>query len=169
MAEVNFHVMNAAVREHIAQVVGQICCHQHISKDRSLSLGFGDVVRHTSAIADADHGKWEVGTYYSSWRILRGKQIVCGSQDTVDSIDALREAMNSVKWGSCTSIRQLTDFDVRVEFDNDVVVDFLATISDEDEVFHLFCPNKIVVAFSITDGWRAGPSDKPWGAERGHS
>jgi hypothetical protein len=52
--------------------------------------------------------------------------------------------------------------DVRIEFDNGVSVDILATISDDDEVLHIFCPDKFVIAFSIADGWSAGPSDEAW-------
>jgi hypothetical protein len=81
----------------------------------------------------------------------------------VEHIDDLRQKMSAIEWTQCSAIRQLTDLDVQVEFDNGVFVDFLATISDEDEVLHLFCPDKLVVTFSIAEGWMVGPSDKPWG------
>ena len=160
--------MKATIREHIEQVIGQMCCRQHIGDHRSLRLGFGEIVRVKTARGEADYGKWEIGTYHCAWRIIHDQKIVCGSQDVVESIDELRRAISVIKWGRCSAIRQLTDMDVRVEFDNGVFVDILATISDEDEVLHLFCPDKVVVTFSIPDGWVAGPSDKPWGNQSGH-
>lgn len=162
MAEMNPREMNIAVQRRIDSVVGLICCRQHIGEDRSLFLGFGEVIRVKTVISEADHGKWEIGTYHGSWRIVRGQQILCGSNDSVESVDELRRTIQEIEWGKCSAIRQLTAFDVRVEFDNGILVDILGTISDEDELLHIFFPDKNVVAFSIAGGWVAGKSEEPW-------
>src|SRR5690606_35544518 len=99
MAEVNRHEMNATVLGYVGRLVGQGCCRQHIGKDRSLNLGFGEVIRHKSAIAEADHGTWEIGTYYCSWRVIYNGKIVCASQDTVDDIEELRQKIREIEWG----------------------------------------------------------------------
>jgi hypothetical protein len=51
---------------------------------------------------------------------------------------------------------------VRVELDNGCAVDFLTTLSEDDECFHMFCPGSLYVEFSVAGGWKIGPSDKPW-------
>ena len=162
MAEVNKGVLPDVIRIHVDQLVGQVCSRQFIGEDRSLHLGFGEVIRHKSVIAEADHGEWEIGTYSCSWRVVSDGRIVCGSQDAVDHIDELRQRISEVDWGRCTALWQPTDLDVRVEFEGGVFVDFLATISEDDEIVHIFFPNKFVIEFSTRGGWVAGPSDKPW-------
>ncbi len=164
MAEVTDREMDATIRGYLSRVIGQVCSRQHIGKDRSLNLGFGAVVRRKSAIAEADHGTWQIGTYTSSWRIVYGRQVVCGSQDAVDDVEEMRQKISEMQWGRLAAIRQLNELDVRVELDNGVIVDFLATISDDDEIVHVFFPEKEVVEFSIVGGWTSGPSDKPWPA-----
>ena len=162
MAAMSFHGMDITVRGYIERAIGQVCCRQHIGKDGSLSLGFGEVIRLKTAIAEADHGTWEVGTYYRSWRVVHGRRILCGSQDQVDDINEFRRVIRAIEWGRLSDIRQHNGIDVRIEFNTGVFVDILSTISDYDEVFHMFLPENIVVAFSVVKGWKAGPSDKPW-------
>ena len=152
--------MNVTILECMNRLVGQPCCLQLVGKNRSLNLGFGEVVRHSSTIAEAIHGEWEIGTYYCSWRIIQNNTIVCASSDTVDDIEEIRQKIREINWGRFSSIRHLSDFDLRVELDNGVLVDFLATISDEDEILHVFMPEKIALDFTIATGWVLGPSDQ---------
>jgi len=154
--------MNDDIRRCIELCVGQQCCRQHVGKDLSLDLGFGEVVRIKSAIGEADHGKWEIGTYNGSWRIIQDCKLVCGSQSSVESIDELRQQVNSIEWGSLIGLQQLSDYDVRIELDNGILVDFLGTFSGDDELVHIFCPDELVVTFSIGIGWAKGRSDEPW-------
>ena len=160
--------MNEFILRHIDGLIGQVCCLQTIGKDRSLNLGFGEAVRHKSSIAEADHGAWEIGTYYCSWRIVHENLIACGSNDTVGGVEELRQKIRDLEWGRFSAIRHLSEFDLRVEFENGMCVDFLATISDNDEVVHIFCPGKFVLEFSLANGWRAGPSDQPWNEKGVH-
>ncbi|MGD0619750.1 MAG: hypothetical protein ABSB67_19045 [Bryobacteraceae bacterium] len=105
-----------------------------------------------------------MGTYHNAWRVVRDGIVVFGSQDAVDSIDELNVALGRVELGRFVSLRQPSDLDVRIEFDNGIMVDILSTISHEDESFHIFCPGSLAVTFSVRGGWKIGPSDKPWGS-----
>ena len=134
---------------------------------RSLSLGFGNQVHRKTKLIDKFYGEWEIGTYLVAWRVIQGGRVVCGSQDAADSIEELNLALRRIEFGRFASLRQLTELDVRVEFDNDVAVDFLATISDEDECFHIFCPENIYIEFSLRGAWKIGQSDKPWKMPKG--
>ena len=91
--------------------------------------------------------------------------ILCGSNDAADSIEALNAVLGRIELGGLASLRTLGDLDVNVEFDSGIAVDFLATISDGDECFHIFCPDKVYVEFSVSGGWKIGKSDIPWSGE----
>lgn len=153
--------MNTEITELIEKIIGMQCSRKEVGRCRSLSLGFG-VEGGVSNISKTAYREWEIGTYYSAWRFVRDGIVICGSQDVVDSIDELNRAIGQVDLGRLRSLRQLTDLDVRIEFDSGVAVDIFATTSDEDECFHIFCPEERVIQFSVRDGWKAGPSDKPW-------
>jgi hypothetical protein len=129
---------------------------------RSLSLGFGTEARSTVKINEKVYREWEIGTYCGAWRVLREGVVLCGSQDAVDSIADLNLALGRVNFGRFISLQQFTDLDIRVEFDNGVAVDFLATTSDDDESFHMFCPENRFIKFSVQGGWKVGPADRPW-------
>jgi len=162
MAEMITPEMNALEKKCVSQVIGQKCVRCHIGDDRSFFLGFGEIVTLKSRLVEAQHATWEIGTYYDSWRIVKSGEIICGRQDAVDSVQELRQTVSRVSWGNCCAIRQLTRFDVRIEFGNDLAVDILATTSEDDEVLHIFCPEKMVVTFSLAHGWVAGRSDTAW-------
>ena len=110
--------------------------------------------------------EWEIGTYYSAWRVVREGIVLCGSQDVVDSIDELNLSLGRIGLGRFMSLRQFSDLDVRIEFDSGVAVDFLATTSDDDECLHIFCPGERCIEFSVRGGWKAGPSDRRWPEKR---
>jgi hypothetical protein len=44
-------------------------------------------------------------------------------------------------------------------------VDFISLNSDEDELFHIFCPGSMFVEFVPGMGWKAGAANVPWGGE----
>ena len=88
--------------------------------------------------------------------------MLCGSQDVADSIDELNLALGRVDLGRFVSLRQLSELDLRIQFDSGIAVDFLTTFSDQDETLHIFCPGDQLLTFSVPGGWEIGPSDKPW-------
>jgi hypothetical protein len=157
--------MNSEVQEILKDIIGKPCCRKMVGEWRSLSLGFGEIVPYKpdmKRISKISYGEWELGTFYDSWRILKAGRILCGSKDAVDTIAELNAAVNRIEIGRCSALRQLTDMDVRVECDNGVTIDFLATVSGGEESFHIFCPKNQYIEFTVKSGWQVGPSDKPW-------
>jgi|ERR1035438_637857 hypothetical protein len=157
--------MNSDVRELVKQIIGKPCSRREVGRMRSLSLGFGNEGR-VSKISKTVYKEWEIGTYYSAWRVVREGIVLCGSQDVVDSIDELNLSLGRIDLGRFMSLRQFSDLDVRIEFDSGVAVDFLATTSDDDECLHIFCPGERCIEFSVRGGWKAGPSDRRWPEKR---
>lgn len=154
--------MNSNITELIEQIVGKPCSRKEVGRMRSLSLGFGSEVRSTIKLNEKVYREWEIGTYRSAWRVVRGGTILCGSQDLVDSIEELNLELDRIDLGRFSSLQQIGDLDVRIAFDSGITVDFLATMSDEDECFHIFGPGEVFIEFSLQGGWKKGPANKPW-------
>lgn len=106
-------------------------------------MGFGEKIYHNNPrLNDTYYGEWEIGTYHCCWRVVKEGKILCGATDPVDYNDELEVPLNEIKFGSIISIDNPTTMDVRVTFDSGVIIDFLSTISYQDEYFHIICPEK---------------------------
>jgi hypothetical protein len=151
-----------SMKDVVRAMVGLKCSRREVGRSRSLSLGFGPPSKPSLQLNERLYREWEIGTYRSAWRVVRGGVVICGSQDAVDSIGDLDQALQKIELGRFFSLHMVGNLDVRVEFDNDTAVDFLATMSDEDEVVHLFCADRRVAVFSVRRGWEIGAADRPW-------
>ncbi len=151
------------VQQLIRQVIGKTCCRKQVGYRNSMNIGLGCKVFHQNPkLRDKFYGEWEIGTYNSAWRVVHAGKIICASHDPVTSVEELDATFNRVKLTSLLSIEQLTDFDVRLIFDHGLSIDFMTTISDEDEAFHIFCPKSKYVEFTVGHGWTAGESNTAW-------
>lgn len=106
---------------------------------------------------------WELGTYNCAWRIIKHGAVICGSRDASEPAE-LNDVIQTIEFGKFISVRKLSEFDVRVELDI-AIVDFLLDFSDDDESFHIFCPENLYIEFSARQGWKVGPSDRPLNGE----
>jgi hypothetical protein len=160
--------MSTQIEEFLKPMFGKPCCRQRVWRYRSLHLGFGKKIFHGEKnLVDTYYGEWEIGTYYWSWRILKNEKILCGSGDLVKSIDALNAVVEKIDFGRIIGLKQITDLDVRAEFDTGLAVDFLEIRSDEEESFDIFYgprgirkPGNMVINFSIGTGWTMEPAYK---------
>ena len=158
--------MGRKVKALIKPMLGKPSCSKRVGSFNSLALGFGKKVYHGNPkLADDFYGEWEIRTYCYAWRVVKNKKVLCASSDAVDSIDELNAVLKKIKLGCIISLAQLTSLDVRVGFDTGVTVDFLATVSDEDEGVVIFCPEDKCIQFTVGSGWTTGPSRKPWPKE----
>ena len=143
------------ILDKIDAMYGQPTCYYKVHHDKSLHLGFGEIKKENR------HGEWEIGTYYSSWRISHKNKLICGSDTPIDSIKELQQCLETIVWGEIVSINHLSEFDLRIVLKNEIFIDFLCTIND-DEAYHIFFPKNEVAVFLSNDGWKMGSSDKPW-------
>lgn len=153
------------LKEFLAPMRGKRCCKQRVSEPRGLRLGFGDKVFHGNPkLIDEYYGEWEMGTYYCAWRVVEGGLLVCGSNDSVESANAIDTRIGQIRFGTFQAIEQLSSLDVRVVFDTGIMVDFLSTTSDADDeclgIIH--GPSHRAAEFSAAGGWTIGPSNLPW-------
>lgn len=151
----------------IQPLLGLTCCRSKVGEFFSLSLGFGKAVpapllRSGRRLNTAYYGEWEIGSYLSSWRVIRRSEILHSGSKNVGSESELNERLADIEFGCLTSIGQLSEWDVRVECSADLYVDFLG-VDPCDEAFHVFCPNNVSIVFRPGVGWFAGPSNQPWG------
>ena len=160
--------MIRSVIEIIKEMAGLHCSRKEVGRSKSLSLGLGEESRALTKFNNRPYREWEIGTYRCAWRVVCGGKVLCGSQDVVDSIGDLDAALQQVELGRFVSLRMAGAYDIQIEFDNHTIVEFFATMSDEDEALHIFCPDGRVAEFSVSGGWRMGPADRPWAtAEEG--
>lgn len=136
----------------VEQIVGMRCSRKAVGRMRSLSLGFGNEARRATGLNGIVCREWEMGIYRSAWRIVGGGTVLCGSQDVADSIEDLNIALGTIDLGRFASLRQISDLDVRIEFDTGIAVEFLAAASDDDESFHIFCPGQRFIEFTPQRG-----------------
>ena len=106
-------------------------------------------------LRDNFNGEWEIGSWNNgSWRIVRGNVVICGSGDSakVVELDAL---VAKIELGHLIDLKIMNDLDIRAVFDNDLYVDFIASIKSdpEDDTFHIFCPDNKWVGFYPGLGW----------------
>lgn len=145
---------------------GQSCSRIQVGRNRTLSLGFGKhVPRKNPRGRDQFRGEWEIGTYQNGWRIIKTHDVsavIHGAQDLCDSEHEFVEQIESLEFGRILSCKELTNFDIRVKFDSGLLLDVFSLTNDDDESFHVFCPNNIFVKFLPGCGWKVGPSNVPW-------
>lgn len=145
------------VQPAILGLIDKACCRQRLGRIRSLSLGFGDKISHgQSRLIDNFYGEWEIGTYSAAWRVIKNGNVLCGSQDIVDSLEELEERFRKIKLGRIKGISLISKFDIRIDFDDESHIDFLGTFGEDNEMFHIFCPSGLYVEYSILGGWKVG-------------
>ncbi|MDD5412120.1 MAG: hypothetical protein PHF31_12025 [Methylobacter sp.] len=138
----------------IAGLIGKPCCRQRIGRMRSLSIGFGNKIAHGKArLIDDFYGEWGIGTYLSAWRVVHEDVILCGSQDVVESLSELDERLGRIEIGRIQEINFVSKFHIQAYCDNGIYIDFLAASSDDDEMFHIFCPEGVCIEYSVLGGW----------------
>jgi hypothetical protein len=154
--------MNIDIANAIGSIYGKKFCSANIGKHNSLSIGFGEKIAHNiERLADKYLCEWRAGTYYSSWRIIRDGKIILGSNDSND-IEYLNSKLNELDFKEIVEIINYNSLDVQVVLKNGMIIQFINTISDEDETFHIFCPENICVVFSTEGLWEIGPSNASW-------
>lgn len=155
--------MTDEVSDVLKPLFGNKCCRIRVGDFKSLSIGFGEKIYHNKPkLIDKFRGEWEIGTYYCAWRIMTGNSILCASSDSVETITELHNRAIEIKIGSILSIVQTSDIDVRVKTDSGIDIDFLATISGNDQYFHIFGPNYLYVELATGGQWTIGKSNVPF-------
>jgi hypothetical protein len=146
--------------EILKPLFGKKFCRVNVGRSKSFSIGFGNKIYHNKHyLNDRYYGEWEIGTYYCSWRIIKNTKIICGSNDS-KNFDELNIYVNNIRFGSIKTISHISDYDIRIELTNRISIDFLCTISDIDEYFHIFCPNNKYIEYSFNK-WNICESNKP--------
>jgi hypothetical protein len=141
------------ILEIINPMFGLKCCSARILSYKSLSLGFGGKVFYNNPrLIDTYHGEWEIGSYYSAWRILQDDKILLGKTDAFD-YPQMEAKLEKIKFGEIISINQLSKFDIRVEMTNNMFIEFFGTTSARDEIFHIFCPDKHCIELFSNGRW----------------
>ena len=155
--------LSVSLEAALSDIVGKKCCRQRVGEYKSLTLGFGEKIPHFRKKAyDTFSGEWEIGTYCSAWRIIEKNKLICGSMDPVDSLEELDVKLSGIEFGRVLNIEMMSEFDIRLVLDNEIVIEFLCATDYDDEVIFIFGPNHLYVQYTLNEGWRFGKSNVPW-------
>ncbi len=148
------------VKNKLSNLFGKSCCRQRVGIARSLIVGFGDRVPRKNKIRlnDEFKGEWELGTFSAEWCVSYLGSNLCSSRDFIEqSLLELDEKLNKITFGKIEAIDFVSKSHVRVRLDGNIIIDFLASTKqedeNEDEFFHVFCPNSEFIACSLQRGW----------------
>ena len=146
----------------LTSAYGQVVCCANVGDRKSLSIGLGPTIRKNTTLKNAIGSEWCLGSYRCCWRIVEHGKIKLTNHSLDETIETLNSKVSTIKFGKLLHISNYTDYDVRVKFENNISIDFIATFDDDDERFHLFCPSHEYVEFYSDGEWRAGKSNAPW-------
>jgi hypothetical protein len=149
-------IEDTTLQSVIAGLIGKTCCRQRVGRMCSLSLGFGSKIPHGKPrLADDFYGEWEIGTYSAEWSIVQGDAILFSSRDFAEeSLLELDEKLNKIPLGKIEALDFISKAYIRMQLNGGIHIDFLASDEeDEDEFFHVFCPDNIFIACSLNKGW----------------
>lgn len=153
-----------SVRQLVSPAIGKDCCTIRVGSSRSLALGFGERVYHSnSKLPYKFYGEWELRTYNAAWRVVAGdSSIICGSGDTVEQMGQLELRLGASGLGRWVDVQMTSKFDLLLQLSNSISVHFLGATADDDELFHIRCPDSLVAQYKVAQGWRIGRSDVAW-------
>jgi hypothetical protein len=152
-------MIDCDIQKKITGIINLRCVSQNVGNSTSLSLGFGET---ESEVNGRSYREWELGTYSSNWRVIRNNKVICASLDDVESNEELDLKLKSINLGVLESISQTEVGDVTVTFDSSLLIEFLCISTEDDEMFHIFCPNSEYIEFNPCSGWKTGRSDSSW-------
>ncbi|AVP98899.1 hypothetical protein C7S18_17700 [Ahniella affigens] len=126
-----------------------------MGNELTLSVGFGQLIpsKRPSRVDDPDP-EWWLGTYYGTWRIMKGDEILCGSFDAARDRAWLVQRIGSIAPGAFQSLTQASPFDLRLDLSNGIAIDFMWTTSEVEDLFMVFGPNDLYLTFGPQSGWR---------------
>jgi glucan biosynthesis protein len=154
--------LGSEMNEIFEKIAGQPCMRKEVGSMRSISLGFGDEASAINKRRNRHYRLWEFGAYSGDWKIAQGADVLLAKSHSSDVSD-LDSKLQSISLGRFQSIQQLSKSAVRMNLDNGFAVEFFGDTDDDDEYFHVFCPENVYIEFSES-GWQVGRSDVPWTA-----
>lgn len=144
--------MDIQIPDKLQGMIGQKCCNAKIGLGKGLRIEFGKQVfsYHSKRQGkDVFHGKWDLTSEWSSWRIVQNDRIVCSIDDGEEISEPL---IQTLLIGNLQDIIQNSIFDFSLLFDNGIKVEFLG-LSNVDCAFAVRCPDNVFFEFLAGNGW----------------
>lgn len=142
------------VKEWLADAKGSICHEQTVGKGNLLHLGFGACEpAPLQGLPDRKKYEWGIGTFSAAWRVSDGSTILCGSLDSANHLKVM-EGLASVSFGNFESVEMVSSFDVRINFDSGVFVEFFPVAGFDDSSVYVIGPSGWEASYNYRYGWR---------------
>ena len=153
-----------SVLEHLLKLRGMPCEDVSLGRNSLLRMSFGAITE--KKLRKESPGisyEWEIGSFYNNWRLVKNGNIVAGAQDTDQGGSYVKDHLLAREFGALREVVQTSAYgDISVFFSGGQEIQFMALISEDDEIFHVFCPGFTFVEFNPRKGWTLGVSNKPW-------
>lgn len=143
-----------------SEIIGQKLCRMDFRKDKSVSLGLGNRIQpRRKNTCVSFYGEWEVGSYNASWRILYNGEIAIASQSELLEYKAQEIQIDSDF--ILLKIQEITQYDIRFVFSNNLMVDFFNCYTEEDELFHVLKTDGTWWEKNCRGEWKKGKDELP--------
>ncbi|MDR3174018.1 MAG: hypothetical protein LBU19_07200, partial [Treponema sp.] len=134
------------------------CCRVDINRYRNLSIGLGEKVKNNCKDSRVEYyGKWEIGTYSAAWRIIKGGEFISGSKMLFENTDIETQGLVPLFEETLLSITELNEYDIRLKFSGNLIVDFFNCSSD-DEFLHILNTDGSFWVLHFSGQWINGKS-----------
>jgi hypothetical protein len=151
--------------ELISNLLGQKVCRIQVDDNRSLSIGFGEKVFHQKKRSkDSFYGQWELGSYYPSWRLIKNDRILVGAHD-LESVADIKLNLIELLQGRLINLEIWKTFNITLYFDDEIIIEFFPATNEEDELFHIFCPENKYIELNSYGKVRIMQSNAPVSSE----
>ena len=142
------------------EIIGQKLCRIDFRKDKSIFLGLGNRIQpRKENTCVSFYGEWELGSYNASWRILYDGKIVMASQS-----DSLKYKAREIQVDSeflLLQVQEITPYDIRIVFSNNLIFDFFSCHTEEDELFHVLKTDGTWWEKGSSGEWKKGRDNSP--------
>jgi len=149
-------------KEIISTLVGLPCCRVGIGggySKKTLSIGLGDKYKNTSKNSRVEYyGEWEFGTYNASWRFIKNNEIIFGYNNYIEGIDTATPNLEPLLNKKLIGIRALSEFDIRFEFSENMIIDILNCFTEDDDVLHFLHVEGFYWHLLGNNKWEGGKS-----------
>lgn len=147
--------MEFDVPNDLIELIGLSCCEAKLIGDE-LILSFGKKINYQCPeLRDSFHSEWQVSSGTSSWRLINSNEILCGNYD--EDVSCL---LNNLVTRTIIDIKQTSQFDVCLYFNNEYQVCFIAQ-SRRGAYLSIIAPEKKYIAFLPGDKWVSMSSETP--------
>lgn len=144
----------AQIRALLAPLIGQAAWGCRLGHGSFVTLEFGDPQPSTGKVI---HGAWHVWVYGCAWRIERDHEVVAGSDDERDVMDAAAKALDGLRLEDIAI--DAPGLDATWTFSGDYRLRLFPMSASQGEHWMVYLPDRQVLSAGPGASWSMEPAD----------